>query len=85
MRMLYLAPLALAACMSTVPEHGRGSVYAYNGETVTIRGGFDASKGAAKPTPEMVDQAKGVCPGAKYLSATPSPTDNYTFLYLFRC
>lgn len=79
------ALLGLSACMSTIPEDGRGSVYQFNSETVTIRGGFDASRGAAKPTPQMIEQAREVCPNATYLSANPTPSDTYTFLYLFRC
>ena len=83
MRLILLAPIALAGCMS-VPDDQEGAVYAFNGDTVTIRGGWPA-EGYARPNTAMVAQAKDVCPSASYLSASPSPTDDYTFLYLFRC
>lgn len=86
--MRYLAlGLALAISACTVSPDTEGAVYQFNGETVTIRGAYtmDGTSKPATPTPAMVAQAKEICPGATYLSATPSPTDNYTFLYLFRC
>lgn len=84
-RIAILAAIALGGCV--VPETQEGSVYQFNGETVTIRGVYTMDLGAtpAHPTAAMVAQAKAVCPGATYLSATPSPTDYDTFLYLFRC
>lgn len=77
-----LAALALTAC--DVPDDTRGSVYQFNGDTVTIRGQFQPGE-IAKPTSAMVAQANEVCPGAQYLSANPTPSDTYTFLYLFKC
>lgn len=75
--------LAVAGCVTTEPAT-RGSVYAFNGDTVTIRGAYTYGQ-TAKPTEAMIAQAREVCPGAQYLSANPSPTDYDTFLYLFRC
>lgn len=76
---------ALAACVPA--QTTQGSVYAITDQTVTIRGAFDMSlsPGPAKPTEAMVAQAREICPGAQYVSANPTPTDTYTFLYLFRC
>jgi hypothetical protein len=74
---------SLAAC--TVPETMRGSVYQFNGDSVTIRGAFSQDGTPARPTAAMVEQAREVCPNATYLSANPTPDDVYTFLYLFRC
>ncbi len=83
MRLAIIAlPVLLSACV--VPEDTEGSVYQFNGDTVTIRGGFTAGK-VAEPTAAMRAQADAVCKGATYLSANPSPTDYDTFLYLFRC
>jgi hypothetical protein len=79
------AILGLGATACTVPETMEGSVYQFNGETVTIRGAFSDLQGPARPTAAMVDQARDVCPGATYLSANPTPGDVNTFLYLFRC
>lgn len=72
----------LTAC--TVPQDTPGSVYAFDDNSVTIRGAFQPGQTAA-PNSTMVSQAKEVCPGATYISATPSPTDTWSFLYLFRC
>jgi hypothetical protein len=85
MRILALPLIALAAC--TVSEDTRGGVYAVTDQSVTIRGVYDLSlsSGPARPTQAMIAQAQDVCPDATYLSASPSPTDDYTFLYLFRC
>ena len=77
-----LAVVTVAGC--EVPEDTPGAVTQYNGSSVTIRGVFSDNK-IARPTKAMVDQAKGVCPGAKYLSATPTPDSLYTFDYLFSC
>lgn len=82
-RAAIIAATLLSAC--TVADDQRGAVYEITDKTVTIRGAFSANGQPAKPTPAMVAQAKEVCPGATYLSANPSPTDQYTFLYLFRC
>ncbi|MEQ3625975.1 MAG: hypothetical protein ABNH26_08710 [Celeribacter sp.] len=76
----------LAGC--TVPEDTPGSVYEVTQHTVTIRGAYDMSLGGkAHPTAAMIQQAKDICPGATYLSATPSNLHeyDYTFRYLFRC
>lgn len=80
-----LAALTVIAACGPIPETTRGSVYQFNGETVTIRGDFSADGTPAKPTEAMIAQAKDVCPGATYLSATPTPDDVWTFLYLFKC
>jgi hypothetical protein len=84
-RIAIMAAISLSGCV--VPETQEGSVYQFNGETVTIRGVYDMTLSGkpAAPTAAMVAQAKAVCPGATYLSANPSPSDDYTFLYLFRC
>lgn len=79
-----LAAALIAASCGEVPQTTRGSVYEVTDETVTIRGQFQSGQ-TARPTEAMTAQAEDVCPGAKYLSANPSPTDVYTFLYLFRC
>lgn len=84
--MRYLAVVALSfstAC--SIPNDMEGSVYEITDETVTIRGAFQPGTTEARPTPAMIAQARDVCPGAEYLSANPSPTDEWTFLYLFRC
>lgn len=84
-RAIVLSCVALASCAPS--QDTKGTVHQYNGETVTIRGVYDMSPvpGVAEPTDAMREQARQVCPEATYLSATPSPTDNYTFLYLFKC
>lgn len=84
-RSVLALPLCLAAC--AVSQDTPGSVYAFNGDTVTIRGVYDMTLSGepAAPTEAMRAQAEDVCSGAQYLSANPSPTDDYTFLYLFRC
>jgi len=71
----------------TIPDTKAGSVYEITDHTVTIRGAYsmDGSGRPATPTSAMVAQARDICPDAQYLSATPSPTDEWTFLYLFRC
>jgi hypothetical protein len=81
--LLSVSALVVSAC--TVADDFEGSVYQFNGETVTIRGAYSMDGSTARPTSAMIRQAKDVCPGAEYLSATPSPTDEYTFLYLFKC
>jgi ABC-type uncharacterized transport system auxiliary subunit len=75
----------LAGCV--LPQATQGSVYAITDQTVTIRGAFDMSlaSGPAKPTEAMIAQAREICPGARYVSANPTPSDTHTFLYLFRC
>jgi hypothetical protein len=83
-RAAIIAATVLSGC-ATVAEDQRGSVYEITDKTVTIRGAFSLNGQTAKPTPAMAFQAREICPGATYLSANPSPTDNYTFLYLFRC
>ena len=87
MRLPALAFLMLSAC--AVSPDMQGSVYELTETTVTIRGAYDMNLGSgpASPTPAMVAQAEEQCPGAKYLSATPSNLHqyDYTFLYLFRC
>lgn len=83
----FIAPalLVLAACSTVTPET-QGQVTAFNGDTVTVRGGFTVGDGKpAEPTPAMIAQAKEVCPGATYLSATPDPDSFDFFLYLFKC
>lgn len=77
------ATALVSAC--TVAESQQGSVYEITDKTVTIRGAFSLNGQTAKPSAAMVAQAKAICPGATYVSANPSPTDTYTFLYLFRC
>ncbi|MEO1108262.1 MAG: hypothetical protein AAFX90_10100 [Pseudomonadota bacterium] len=91
-RVSLIALIALSACTASipVPDDTPGTVHQFNGETVTIRGAFERDRletEAATPTSAMVAQAKGVCPGAQYLSATPDSVTAYytTFLFLFRC
>jgi len=80
-----LTPIALAGCLATVSDDHVGVVHAFNGDTVTIRGGYPAD-GPARPNSMMISQAKEVCSGATYLSATATPSpDDPTYLYLFRC
>ncbi|ARC87143.1 hypothetical protein [Rhodovulum sp. MB263] len=71
----------LVGCV--VSPDKEGGVYEITDHTVTIRGAYSLDGTAAKPTPAMVEQAKGICPKATYLSATPF--DEWTMLYLFRC
>lgn len=78
-----IAAVTLSACQ--VSETQQGSVQQFNGETVTIRGAYSMDGSTARPTSAMIEQARAICPGAEYLSANPSPSDTYTFLYLFRC
>jgi len=80
---LALVAAALAAC--AIPETTRGTVYQFNGDSVTIRGAFAWDGSPARPTVAMIAQARDVCPNATYLSANPTPGDQYTALYLFRC
>lgn len=86
MRLALLAPLALAACVMTDPK---GVVVAYNGQTVTMRGPVDLSPAAfgkpAVPSPELVAQARDICPNARLVSTTPTPGDSPTMDYLFLC
>lgn len=84
---LFIVPalLFVAACSNVTPETP-GQVTAFNGDTVTVRGVFAVGDGKpAEPTATMIAQAKSVCPGATYLSATPDPGSFDFFLYLFRC
>lgn len=83
----FAIPVLVAVSACTVSQDTPGSVYEVTDNTVTIRGAYDltASGAPAAPTAAMVAQAKAVCPSAAYMSATPSPSDDYTFLYLFRC
>ncbi len=80
-----IAAALLAGCVPTPDTEGQ--IVSLTERTVTIRGAYDMSLSGkpASPTPAMVAQAQEVCPGARYLSATPSPTDDYTFHYLFQC
>lgn len=80
---LFVSAIALAGCVTTTPAT-RGSIYAVTDKTVTVRGAFSQGQ-IAKPTEAMVAQAREICPGARYLSANPSPTDYDTFHYLFLC
>jgi hypothetical protein len=77
------AVLLLLGCV--VSPETEGSVYEITDRTVTIRGAFSMDGTIARPTQAMIAQAKEICPTAKYVSANPSPSDNYTFLYLFQC
>jgi hypothetical protein len=77
---------ALAGCVS-VPDADPGQVIAFNGNTVTIRGGIPAGFAAtASPSSAMTATARGVCPSATYASAAPV-SDPYSvqFDYLFLC
>ena len=86
-----LLPLVLCVSLAScaIPTSMKGSVHELTEHTVTIRGAFDMSPGAgaARPSLAMIAQAQDLCPGAEYLSATPSNIHkyDYTFLYLFRC
>lgn len=79
--------LLLPACvpMQTTP----GQVTQFNGASVTIRGAGDFSLSNAgkgfKPTAEMVNQARQVCPGATFVSGIGTPDNSFTVDYLFRC
>lgn len=84
MRFFIIPALLLATACTTLSEDTPGQVVAFNGDTVTVRGGFSAGQ-TASPTPAMVSQAKAQCSGAAYLSATPDPNSLDHFLYLFRC
>lgn len=83
MRLALLALPLLAACV--VPEDTPGTVREVGARTVTIQGVFSADGSVARPTAAMVAQAKEICPGAKYLSASPTVGNLDTFDYLFLC
>ena len=84
--MFRLIPIALLAACSTVTPDTQGQVFAFNGDTVTIRGGFDPNQRPPKPTPAMAMQAQEVCPGATFLSGSPDTAENsWAWLYVFRC
>ena len=91
--MKYLIPivLTLVGCeqiifSSEYRDGHPGAIYELTAVTVTIRGIYDAFDGkTAEPNATMRAQAEAVCPNAEFLSATPYPYDNWTFLYLFRC
>jgi hypothetical protein len=87
MRPILLAAFALAACVPA-PD-ATGAVTAFNGSSVTIRAGGDYSLANAgkgfKPTPAVVAQAQGVCPGAKFASGVPVSEDSWLIDYLFIC
>ena len=82
----------LAAC-TNLSDETKGRVYRVTGDTVTIIGPFSMNSMDAfytpyvnaKPTPAMVAQAREVCPGATFDSASPSTVDFDYLLYLFRC
>ncbi len=83
MRLALLALPFLAACV--VPEDTRGHVVEVGSRAVTIEGAFSSDGSGARPTAAMIAQAREICPGAKYVSASPN-TGNYdTFNYLFLC
>lgn len=81
-----LAALTLAGCVS-VPDENPGQVTAFNGETVTIRGGIPAGFAAtAAPSGAMIANAQSVCAGARYASASPVESQySVQFDYLFIC
>lgn len=83
MRLALLALPLLAACV--VPEDTPGHVKEVGARTVTIQGAFSSDGSGAHPTAAMVAQAQDICPGAKYLSASPTPGNYDTFDYLFLC
>lgn len=87
MRLALLALPLLAACVQAPTD--QGAVTAYNGNTVTIRSGGDFSLANAgkgfKPTPAVVAQAKGVCPGAEFVSGTGVEGPAWLVDYLFIC
>lgn len=83
MRLALLALPLLAACV--VPEDTPGHVKEVGSRTVTIQGAFSSDGSGARPTAAMIAQAREICPGAKYLSATATPGNYDTFDYLFLC
>jgi hypothetical protein len=66
-----------------------GVIVAVNDRTVTIEGDGDFSlRNAGKgfrPSPEIVAQAKEICPKAKLLSAIGTPDGRWRVNYLFLC
>lgn len=80
--------LALLA-LSTPAFADIGVIVAINDKSVTIEGNGDFSlKNAGrgfKPSPEIVAQAKEVCPKAKLLSALGTPDARFRVNYLFLC
>lgn len=80
-------PLAIAVTITgcVVSDDTEGSITQISDRTVTIRGAYSMDGTPARPTSAMIRQAQAICPGAKYISANPSPTDYDTFLYLFQC
>jgi len=78
-----LVASGLAACAMS-PETP-GQVYQTTDSSVTIRGPYQTGARVVAPSAAMVRQAEAVCIHARYESATPSPADFDTYLYLFRC
>jgi len=76
------ALVALTACAS-VPDSEPGQILDYNGEVVTIRGPFPTDGSVATATPAMIENARTVCPNARYLTA--APYDDWSFVYKFAC
>ena len=81
-----LLAVPLAACVS-VPDTDPGQIVAFNGNTVTIRGGIPAGfEATARPSTGMIATAQNTCPGATYAGA--ALVDNQydiLFDYLFIC
>lgn len=84
------AILACFAPVGCVPSPDTpGAVTSINSKSVTIRGAADFSLGNAgngfKPTPAMIAQAQGICPGARFVSGIGTPDNNFTADFLFVC
>ena len=78
-----LLPVLLAAACAPVDANDAGQILDYNGNTVTIRGPFPTDGSFATATPAMLENARTVCPNARYLTA--APYDDWSFVYKFAC
>ena len=87
MRSLFVA--VVLAVFAAPAFADQGVIVAINDKSVTIEGNGDFSlKNAGKgfkPSPEIVAQAKEVCPKAKLLSALGTPDSRFRVNYLFLC
>lgn len=93
MKATALVLCGLALLPACVAPETPGSVVQINEKSVTIRGAGDYSpQNMGKPfspTPAMQAQAEEICPGARFVSGTPSEVDDpfgFSYInYLFFC
>lgn len=85
----YLVPVLFPLAACAAPADQPGQIIAFNGASVTIRGGGDFSLANAgngfTPGQAIVAQAADVCPRAKFVSGVGVDGPAWLVDYLFIC